>query len=182
MTKLLTIACTFAVALTLAVSQSNAASTTKTTTHKHTTSAKQGTKKATKPKTTLKTAPGDIVIHVGDLHCVHCAKRISSKLYAVKGVVKVRTDLKADVAIITPQKKKTVDSLALWAAAKKAGFPAMKLVGPSGTYVADAKTKEAKLVQVKTNKTKKASAVKPKASVAPKAKTAVKTAAVKPKS
>lgn len=172
MTKLLTYACTFAVALTLAVSQSNAASTAvasdtaKTTAHKHTTSAKQGTKKAAKPKTTLKTAPGDIVIHVGDLHCVHCAKRISSKLYAVKGVVKVRTDLKADVAIITPQKKKTVDSLALWAAAKKAGFPAMKLVGPSGTYVANAKTKEAMLVKVKSSVKKEASTVKPKAAVA----------------
>ena len=100
-------------------------------------------------KTKLKMAPTDTLIYVGDMHCGHCAKKIASKLYAVKGVVKVRTDVKADIAIITPQKKKTLDPLALWSAANASGFPALKLVGPTGTYVVDADKKTAKKV-VKT--------------------------------
>ena len=96
-----------------------------------------------KPKTELKIAPQETVIYVGDLHCKHCAKKIASKLYAVKGVTKVRTDIKADVAIVTPQQKKQLDPLALWSATQKSGFPALKLVGPTGTYVWNAKTKTA---------------------------------------
>lgn len=107
-----------------------------------------------KPKTKLKLAPNDTVIYVGNLHCAHCAKKITGKLYAVKGVVKVRTDLKADVAIVTPQAKKKLDPLALWTAAKTSGFPAVKLVGPTGTYLADPKTKDAKLVPAKPVATK----------------------------
>jgi copper chaperone CopZ len=96
-------------------------------------------------KTTLKMAANETIIYVGDLHCKHCAKKIASKLYTVKGVVKVRTDLKADVAIVTPQSKKKLDPLALWKAAQTSGFPAVKLVGPAGTYLADPKTKAAQL-------------------------------------
>lgn len=95
-----------------------------------------------RPKTKLKIAKSDTVLHVADLHCAHCAKNIASKLYTVKGVVKVRTDIKADVAIITPQSKKQLDPMALWKAADKSGFPALKLVGPKGTYVRDSKTKQ----------------------------------------
>lgn len=102
-----------------------------------------------RPKTKLKIAKTDTVIHVGDLHCKHCAKKIASKLYAVKGVVKVRTDLKADVAIVSPQSKKKLDPVALWKAAQKSGFPAVKLVGPDGTYVLDAKSKQPKLLAEK---------------------------------
>ena len=91
----------------------------------------------------LKKEPSETVIYVADLHCKTCAKKISRKLFAVKGVVKVRTDLKANVAIVTPQKKKQLDPLALWAAAQESGFPAVKLVGPDGTYVPHPETKEA---------------------------------------
>lgn len=98
--------------------------------------------KATKTK--LKIARGETAIYVGDMHCAGCAKKIARKLYAVKGVVKVRTDLKADVAVVTPQKKKKLDPDALWLAAEAAGFPAVKLVGPSGTFIPDPETKAAK--------------------------------------
>lgn len=111
-----------------------------------------------KPKTTLKIAKGDTLMYVGDLHCKHCAKSLTSKLYTVKGVKSVRADIKADVAVVTPQSKKKLDPKALWQAAKKSGFPAIKLVGPSGTYVFDKKTKELKLM--------------PKKEMAPKAETA----------
>ena len=56
-----------------------------------------------KPKTTLKVAKTDMVMYVGDLHCKHCAKSLTGKLYTVKGVKTVRADIKADVAVITPQ-------------------------------------------------------------------------------
>ena len=94
-------------------------------------------------KIKIKKAPHETVIFVDDLHCKNCAKKMARKLYAVKGVVKVRTDLKADVAIVTPQKKKQLDPLALWKAAKTAGFPAIKLVGPDGTYLPNPETKAA---------------------------------------
>lgn len=100
---------------------------------------------ATAEQKVPKYGANETVIFVGDMHCSNCAKSVSSKLFKVKGVLKVRTDVKADVAIVTPQSKKKVDPLALWKAAKEAGFPAVKLISPSGTYLADAETKEPKL-------------------------------------
>lgn len=91
----------------------------------------------------LKLAPGETALYVADLHCKTCAKKIASKLYAVKGVMRVRTDVKGDVVVITPQKKKQLDVQSIWKAAQMAGFPAKKLIGPQGTYVVDPKTKAA---------------------------------------
>lgn len=89
----------------------------------------------------LKLAPGEMAIYVSNMHCSHCAKKIASKLYRLKGVVKVKTDVKKHLAIVTPQAKKQVDSKAAWAAVRSAGFRPTKLIGPQGTFVADAKTK-----------------------------------------
>ncbi len=89
----------------------------------------------------MKLAPQETAIYVGDMHCAGCAKKVSSRLYKIKGVMKVRTDLKADVAVVTPQTKKQVDPKAVWAAVQAAGKQPVKLVGPQGTFVADAKTK-----------------------------------------
>ena len=91
----------------------------------------------------LKVAPNETALFVGDMHCKTCAKKVAGKLYAVKGVMKVRTNVKEDVAIITPQQKKNLDVNALWKAAQTAGFPPVKLIGPQGTYIADPKTKAA---------------------------------------
>ena len=102
-----------------------------------------------KPKTKLKIGKTDTVITVGDLHCKTCAKKISGKLFKVKGVVKVRSDIAADVVIITPQTKKKLSSKDLWKAAQKAGFQPMLLEGPGGKYEPDPKTKEPKLVPKK---------------------------------
>lgn len=89
----------------------------------------------------LKLSKNEIAIYVGDMHCSHCAKKIAGKLYRLKGVVKVKTDVKQNLAIVTPQAKKQVDSKAAWAAVRAAGFKPTKLIGPQGTFVADAKTK-----------------------------------------
>lgn len=118
--------------------------------HKHSHEKAPATKDAKdakkKVKTKLSIGKDDTVIIVGDMHCKHCAKKIAGRLYTVKGVAKVRTDVKADVAIITPQKKKKLSTKALWSAAQKAGFQPTELEGPSGKYIADAKTKGPKLV------------------------------------
>jgi copper chaperone CopZ len=97
-------------------------------------------------KTKLKIAKTDTTIHVGNLHCKTCAKKIARKLYTVKGVAKVRSDVKANLVVITPQRKKQLDVKKLWAAATKAGFAPVKLAGPTGTFKPDEKTKAPTLV------------------------------------
>ena len=90
----------------------------------------------------IKLAPNETAIYVGDMHCAHCAKKISGKLFRVKGVMKVRTNVKQHVAIVTPQSKKQVDVQAAWKAVQAAGFEPTKLIGPEGTFTADEKSKE----------------------------------------
>ncbi len=148
--KNLALACSTVVAFTLAVSQANAAPAvaeahthTHDHGHAHAHAPKADGTKWVAPKTKLKNTKNETLIYVDEMHCGHCAKKITSKLYAVKGVVKVRTDVKAGLAIVTPQNKKKLDPMALWTAAKKSGFPAMRLIGPTGTYVHNAKTKKA---------------------------------------
>jgi hypothetical protein len=53
----------------------------------------------------------------------------------VKGVKQVRTDVSADLALVTPQTNKQLDPIALWEAVEKAGFPPTRLVSPAGEYV-----------------------------------------------
>jgi copper chaperone CopZ len=90
----------------------------------------------------LKLAPGETAIYISNMHCPTCAKKIAGKLYRIKGVVKVKTDVKKNLAVITPQAKKQVDPKAAWSAVRAAGFKPTKLVGPQGTFVADRKTKD----------------------------------------
>ena len=90
----------------------------------------------------IKLAPNETAIYVGDMHCANCAKKISGKLFRVKGVMKVRTNVKQHVAIVTPQSKKVVDVKAAWKAVQSAGFEPVKLVGPEGSFTPDEKSKE----------------------------------------
>jgi copper chaperone CopZ len=90
----------------------------------------------------LKLAPNEVAIYITNMHCPTCAKKIAGKLYRVKGVMKVRTDVKKNLAIVTPQSKKQVDPKAAWTAVRSAGFKPAKLIGPQGTFVADEKTKD----------------------------------------
>jgi copper chaperone CopZ len=98
--------------------------------------------KAPAAATEIKLAPNETAIYVGDMHCATCAKKISGKLFRVKGVMKVRTNVKQHVAIVTPQSKKVVDVKAAWKAVQSAGFEPTKLVGPEGSFTADEKSKE----------------------------------------
>ncbi|MCH2113959.1 MAG: heavy metal transporter [Pirellulales bacterium] len=90
-----------------------------------------------------KLAANETAIFVGNLHCKTCAKKLASKLYAVKGVVRVRSNVKDNLTIVTCQKKKKLDINALWTAAQKAGFQPVKLINPQGTFIPDPKTKAA---------------------------------------
>ncbi|RIK79583.1 MAG: heavy metal transporter [Planctomycetota bacterium] len=97
-------------------------------------------------KSAAKLGPSEVAIYIGDMHCNNCAKKIAAKLYRVKGVVKVRTSVKENLAVVTPQAKKQIDAKAAWTAVTKAGFEPTKMVSPQGTFVADEKTKEPQLV------------------------------------
>jgi copper chaperone CopZ len=75
-------------------------------------------------------------IHVHDMHCGECAKKIARKLYAIPGVVEVRADVGKNVAFVVPQKDKTLSARSLWDAVESAGFNVARLEGPQGTFVA----------------------------------------------
>jgi copper chaperone CopZ len=96
-------------------------------------------------KKALKMQNGETAIFVGDMHCAGCAKKVARKLYGVKGVVKVRSDIKIDVAIVTPQRGKQLDAKALWAATEASGILPIKLIGPAGVIEADAEAKQTAL-------------------------------------
>ena len=87
----------------------------------------------------------EIEIPLTGMHCAGCAKKVARKLYGVKGVVKVRSDIKIDVAIVTPQQNRELDPKALWAATEKSGIMPIKLIGPAGVIEADAEAKQAAL-------------------------------------
>ncbi len=95
-------------------------------------------------KKALKMRESETAIFVGDMHCANCAKKVARKLYGVKGVVKVRTDIKIDVAIVTPQQNRKLDADALWAAAEASTILPIKMIGPGGVVrEANAEEKEA---------------------------------------
>ena len=73
-------------------------------------------------------------IHVHDMHCNDCAKKIARKLYAIPGVVEVRADVNKNIAYVVPQKDKTLTPRALWEAVESAGFAVARLEGPQGTF------------------------------------------------
>lgn len=73
-------------------------------------------------------------IEVDDMHCAACAKKIARRLFTVPGVVRVRTYLKENKALITPQEEKEPDARAMWEAVEAAGFKVVKLEGPAGKF------------------------------------------------
>ena len=105
----------------------------------------KNTKKAEK-EPVLKLAPEQTAVYVEKMHCAHCAKKIVRKVIVLKGVKSISTDVKANLAIVTPQKKKQVKSADIWKACQTAGFQPVKLIGPEGTFAANKKTKGPLLV------------------------------------
>src|SRR3954468_19074354 len=73
-------------------------------------------------------------IHVHNMHCDECAKKIARKLYAIPGVVEVRADVNNNIAYVVPQKDKSLPARSMWEAVEAAGFAVAKLEGPQGTF------------------------------------------------
>src|SRR2546430_12329528 len=78
-------------------------------------------------------------IHVHNMHCGECAKKIARKLYALPGVVEVRADVNNNIAYVVPQKDKTLSAKSMWDAVEAAGFSVARLEGPQRTFTAKPK-------------------------------------------
>ena len=75
-------------------------------------------------------------IHVHNMHCENCAKRIAGKLYGVPGVIEVRADVPKNIAYVVPKKDKALSPKSLWEAVEASGFKVAKLEGPEGSFTA----------------------------------------------
>ena len=75
-------------------------------------------------------------IFVDDMHCAHCAKKITRKLYTVPGVQNVQTHLQKHFAVVTPETGKRVSPRAVWEAIEAIDFTPVKLQGPDGVFTA----------------------------------------------
>ena len=73
-------------------------------------------------------------VFVKNMHCETCAKKIARKLYTVPGVVKVRTNVKKNVAVITPQANTNVSPKLVWEAVEAATFQPVKVASPLGVF------------------------------------------------
>lgn len=75
-------------------------------------------------------------IHVDNMHCDACAKKIAGKLYALPQVAEVRADVPKSIAYVVPHQGKTPSPKAIWEAVEQAGFKPVKLEGPGGSFTA----------------------------------------------
>lgn len=82
----------------------------------------------------LAAEPRPTVLTVKGMHCAGCAKKIAGKLTAVPGVEGVEADVPKSYFVVTPAVERTPSPKALWEAVEKAGYTAVKLEGPSGTF------------------------------------------------
>jgi copper chaperone CopZ len=89
----------------------------------------------------LKVKEGESVVFFEDLHCAACAKKVTSRLFKLKGVKAVRTSVKYDAAVVTPQTGKPFDSVGAWEALQAIKYQPARLVGPEGVFVADGEKK-----------------------------------------
>lgn len=90
----------------------------------------------------LKVKDGESVVFFEDLHCSTCAKKVTSRLFKLKGVKSVRTSVKYDAAVVTPQTGKAFDAVAAWEALQSIKYQPARLQGPEGVFVADGEQKE----------------------------------------
>ena len=78
--------------------------------------------------------PPTTTIHIKNMHCGHCAQKISRKLYGVASVKQVKTNYKRGVAQVTPEAARQPSPKELWEAVEKAGFKPLKIVTPEGAF------------------------------------------------
>lgn len=90
----------------------------------------------------LKVKDGESVVFFEDLHCSTCAKKVTSRLFKLKGVKSVRTSVKYDAAVVTPQTGKAFDAVVAWEALQAIKYQPARLQGPEGVFIADGELKE----------------------------------------
>lgn len=73
-------------------------------------------------------------INVSEMCCNGCVKKISARLYEVRGVTAVQCSLKQKVVVVTPQQGIVLSPRALWEAVEKAEDRPVRLAGPNGTF------------------------------------------------
>jgi copper chaperone CopZ len=78
--------------------------------------------------------PRTATIAVDDLHCMHCAKTVATKLYKIPGVALVRADVEAKLLIVEAKPEQTPSPRALWEAVEKSGKHPTRLECPAGIF------------------------------------------------
>ena len=73
-------------------------------------------------------------IDVTGMHCVMCAKKISTKVQAIPGVASAVADPKTGIVLVTPKPSNTVSPKSLWEVVESAGYKPVRLAVPGGTY------------------------------------------------
>lgn len=81
---------------------------------------------------------GRVEIDVKDLHCKNCAKKVARKLYAVRGVKQVKSNLKKDLVTVTLTRGVTPEPVTLWTAVDAGGVKPVRLRHADQSLDADA--------------------------------------------
>jgi copper chaperone CopZ len=81
-----------------------------------------------------------IKVYVDDMHCESCAKKIRSRIFTVKGVSRVVTFVKHDLAVVQPVAGQSVSTKAIWDALEKAKFNIDRIETPQGVVSQKPKT------------------------------------------
>ena len=79
-----------------------------------------------------KTAPNAIKVHIPNMHCESCAKKIRSRIFTVKGVQRVVTWVKHDLAVIEPVPGQTISAKAIWDTLEEGKFKVDRIETPQG--------------------------------------------------
>jgi copper chaperone CopZ len=78
--------------------------------------------------------PAVTTISIPEMHCAGCAKKVTTKLAALKGVVKTEVDMKAKTITVTPKVGSVLSPKELWETVVAGDQEPTKLVGPGGTF------------------------------------------------
>ncbi len=79
---------------------------------------------ASATETTTESDPlpaGVVELDVEEIHCSSCAKKLTRKLFTLKGVKKIDANVKENSATINFPKESTIDAVAIWQAAIAGG-------------------------------------------------------------
>ena len=91
--------------------------------------------------------PETITIFVADMHCAGCCKKVSSKLYTIKDVIKVQTNLQKHYAVVVPKPGAKISPRKLWEAIEQVKMKPTKLVMSKAKRVYTAKPPLEKVVR-----------------------------------